>query len=265
MSGRVEVQLQVQGPAGILTWDGSPDPAALASVLPRAVDDAFAQGVHRLTVSVPAADGETRRVLHRAGFRFEGLARHEDELPDGAWADRAHYALLASDATEGRERFTSVMSAVLPRKRLIAHVLLLDGAGRVALCETTFKPDYELPGGIVEPLESPRDGVLREMIEELGVAFEPDRVLLIDWLRPYLGWEDALELVFGCPVLSEDDKERIRPDGLEIRAVHWLSPEEAAPTMTDFGARRLFSALAAHERGVTAYSEAGVTIAAPGD
>ena len=53
------------------------------------------------------------------------------------------------------------MNSALPRKRLIAHVLIRDDQGRVLLCETQFKPDWELPGGIVEPGESPRLGAVR--------------------------------------------------------------------------------------------------------
>lgn len=257
MGDRVEVTLRVRGSAGVLTWAEDPDPAALEASLADAVRQAFGSGLRRLLADVPADAGPVRRVLHRTGFHLEGVARAADERPDGRFGDRAHYGLLASDPREGRERFTAVMSAVLPRKRLIAHVLLVDADGRVALCETSFKPDFELPGGIVEPNESPRDGALREMVEELGVAFEPDRILLVDWLRPYLGWEDAVEIVFGCAPLSEEDKSAITPDGFEILRLHWLHPDAAAATMTDFGGRRLRSALAALEGGVTRYTEGG--------
>ena len=58
------------------------------------------------------------------------------------------------------------MNSALPRKRVIAHVLIRDEQGRVLLCETQFKADWELPGGIVEPLESPRVGAVREVLEE---------------------------------------------------------------------------------------------------
>ena len=58
---------------------------------------------------------------------------------------------------------------MLPKKRLIAHVLIRDPAGRVLLCETQFKQDWELPGGIVEPGEPPRVGANREVTEELGL------------------------------------------------------------------------------------------------
>ncbi len=65
--------------------------------------------------------------------------------------------------------WTSLMDSVLPKKRVIAHVVVRDTAGRVLLCRTGFKRDLELPGGIVEPNEDPETGACREVREELGV------------------------------------------------------------------------------------------------
>ena len=74
-----------------------------------------------------------------------------------------------SDVVGGPHGFSGVMNTVLPRKRLIAHVLMRDTEGRILLCDTAFKSDWELPGGIVEPGEAPRDGAIREVREELGI------------------------------------------------------------------------------------------------
>jgi 8-oxo-dGTP pyrophosphatase MutT (NUDIX family) len=76
------------------------------------------------------------------------------------------------------------MNSALPKKRLIAHVLMRDVRDRVLLCETQFKKDWELPGGIVEPLEPPRLGAAREVAEELGIELEIGRLLVVDWMPP---------------------------------------------------------------------------------
>ena len=47
-------------------------------------------------------------------------------------------------------------TATLPRKRMGAGVLLSDELGRVLLVEPTYKPSWEVPGGVVEADESPR-------------------------------------------------------------------------------------------------------------
>jgi 8-oxo-dGTP pyrophosphatase MutT (NUDIX family) len=204
-------------------------------------------------------DAPRRRALHRAGFRLEGIARQAASGPDGR-IDIARYATLRDDPRSGREAFTAVMNTVTARKRVISHLLLTDEAGRVCVLETTFKPDYELPGGILEPGESPRVGLVREVVEELSHTVSVGRLLVVDWLAPYLGWEDAVELIFdGCEMPARSVP-LLRPDLREIRAVHWLEPQEAAARMAPFARGRLLGALAAREEGRTLYLEAGVRI-----
>ncbi len=215
--------------------------------------------VRRLQVDVCTADTPRRRALHRAGFRLEGIAREALHTADGP-LDVACYALLRSDVASGREGFTAVMNTVTARKRVISHLLLTDSAGRVCVLETTFKPDFELPGGILEVGESPRAGLVREVQEELSHTVSVGRLLVVDWLAPYLGWEDAVELIFDGLELSDHAAARLRPDLKEIRAIHWLEPDAAVERMAPFAQGRLLGALAAREEGRTLYLEAGVRI-----
>lgn len=202
-----------------------------------------------------ADDWPARRDLHRRGFRLEGRLR-EARASDNGFVDELVYGRLAGEPA-GLDGFTHVMNSVTPRKRLIAHALVTDEAGRVLLCETSFKPDWELPGGIVEPTESPREACEREMVEEMEYAPAVGRVLVVDWLRPYKGWEDALELVFATEVVTEADLPLFVADGVEIRALHWVAPDELDAVMTPFGAARARSAVAALASGVTLYTEGG--------
>lgn len=216
-------------------------------------------GVHRVELTVPAAEVGRRRALHRAGFRLEGIARARLITPHGP-ADLLWYARLRDDPESGREAFTAVMNTVTARKRVISHLLVTDVAGRVCILETTFKPDFELPGGILEVGESPRVGLVREVEEELGHAVSVGRLLAVDWLAPYLGWDDAVELIFDGGQMPERSTGLLRPDGREIRAVHWLEAELAAERMAPFARGRLLAALAARTEGRTLYLEAGERI-----
>ena len=85
----------------------------------------------------------------RAWFRLEGVLREALVLPHGGFDDVMFFARLKSDEVLGPTGFSGVMNSALPKKRLIAHVLMRDDAGRLLLCETQFKKDWELPGGIV--------------------------------------------------------------------------------------------------------------------
>ncbi len=205
-----------------------------------------------------ADDWPARRDLHRRGFRLEGRLRAARSNGVG-WVDELVYGRLAGEPA-GADGFTHVMNSVTPRKRLIAHALVMDAAGRVLVCETSFKVDFELPGGIVEPGESPREAVEREMVEEMTYSPAVGPVLVVDWLRPYKGWEDALELVFATEVVAEADKQRFVADGVEVRALHWVAPADLDAVMTPFGAARARSAVAALASGTTLYTEAGLPV-----
>lgn len=217
------------------------------------------EAVRRVEVAIAASDSARRRALHRAGFRLEGKARGR-RLVAGVPMDELSYARLRDDDTSGRLGFTAVMNTVTARKRLISHLLLTDAAGRVCILETTFKPDFELPGGILEVGESPRVGLIREVEEELDHTVSVGRLLVVDWLAPYLGWEDAVELIFDGCEMPDRSIPKLRADGREIRAIHWLEPEAAIATMAPFAQGRLRAALAARTEGRTLYLEAGVRI-----
>lgn len=229
-----------------------------AAAVQAARDTALADAqVHRVEAFVAAGDRDYRRALHQAGFRLDGVARARRRTASG-WADELCYSLLRTDPVQGREAHTAVMNSVTARKRVIAHLLLTDPHNRVCILQTTFKPDFELPGGILEIGESPRDGLLREVREELDHTVEVGRLLVVDWLVPYLGWEDAVELIFDAGTLT--DPHLLRPDGREIESVHWLELTEAAARMAPFAQGRLRAAWSARQESQTFYLEGGTRI-----
>ena len=251
---RVEI-----GDDGIATfnWHGSIPPDQLMQAVSSTADDALiGRGLRRLEVALPGFDIAARRAVTRAGFRLEGIRRAVLALPDGSHSDVYLYARLAGDQVHGPDGFSGVMNTVLPKKRLIAHVLIRDPAGRVLLCETRFKQDWELPGGIVEPGEPPRVGANREVTEELGVDRPVGRLLVVDWMPPYLGWDDAMELIFDGGTLDESELAGLSLQVSEIKQVRFCTAAEAAELVTPLARRRLELAmsLGPHEM---AYTEDG--------
>lgn len=262
-STQLQIQLKTLAPGvGVLEWSTAIAADVLAQAVSAVSDDAImGQGFRRLEVSLPTTDRLGRRAVQRAGFRLEGVRRQafvvgQDASGQDHYCDVALYARLVSDVVHGGSAFSGVMNSVLPRKRLIAHVIMRDEQDRFVLCETTFKPDWELPGGIVEPGEPARQGAIREVQEELGVDLVPGPVLVADWLPPYLGWEDALELIFDGGRISEDDLDRFTLDQHEIRAARLVTLAEAEPLVTPLSHRRLTVALSLAP-GEFAYLEDG--------
>ncbi|WP_040161950.1 NUDIX hydrolase [Nigerium massiliense] len=61
----------------------------------------------------------------------------------------------------------------------VAAVVLRDAAGRVAMVRKRETTMFMLPGGKIEPGETPDATACREIAEELGVAL--DRAHLVSW------------------------------------------------------------------------------------
>lgn len=258
----LRLQIQPSGPgSATLSWEGDAAPEQLRDKVAEAAQHALhTEGYRRLEVSLVGGDIDSRRAVQRAGFRLEGVRREATELPDGTPADVVLFARLASDEVNGPTGFSGVMNAALPKKRVIAHVLMRDADGRVLLCDTHFKADWELPGGIVEPGEPPRVAAVREVREELGIDLDVGRLLVADWMPPYLGWEDAMELIFDGGVVTLEEVARYVLQPSEIRSVRLCTLGEAEGLVTALSHRRLTVAtgLAAP---ATAYLEDG---SAPG-
>jgi 8-oxo-dGTP diphosphatase len=230
---------------GILTWGSDLAASGLEEALRAAADDALlGQRLRRVQAAVPGEDRLARRAMLRAGFRQEGVQREAVIRADGSVDDLYLFARLAGDLVQGPSWFSGVMNSALPRKRLIAHVLLTDDRGRVLLCETQFKADWELPGGIVEPGESPRLGAIREVREELGVDWPVGRLLVADWMPPYLGWEDAIEMIFDGGLVRAGQLDQFVLQASEIRQVRLCTVAEAAELVTPLAHRRLAVAAA---------------------
>ena len=75
---------------------------------------------------------------------------------------------------------------------------------------------WELPGGKVEPGESPEAALVREVAEELGC-----RVEVTGWLAGRVAIRPGLDLVVGTARLLDGD-----PVPAEHDLVRWLGPEQ---------------------------------------
>lgn len=251
---RVAVSLAGDG-TGKLSWSEQVvDVTALEKGISLAADDAIlGHDLRRLTVEIPATDTAAQVALHRAGFRREGRLREALSTSDGAFVDVLIYARLATDVVYGPVGFSSVMDSILPTKRVIGHALCTNPAGEVLLLETNYKEDWELPGGVVEPGEPPRLGAEREILEELGIVVELGEPALVDWMPPYLGWSDAVEFLWRIPPFDETVAGQLQASDAELKALHWVHPDDVPLHVTELSARRIAKLLA----GETGYTEAG--------
>jgi RimJ/RimL family protein N-acetyltransferase/8-oxo-dGTP pyrophosphatase MutT (NUDIX family) len=216
-------------------------------------------GLGRVEARVEPDNAASLRVATRSGLRREGVRRIAPGTGDRA--ETSEYVILGRLATDppisDPESFRALLNSFLPRKRAISQLLVRDPDGRVLLCRLTYKPDWDLPGGVVEVGESPQLAVAREVQEELGLDLPAGDLLLTDWLPPWSGWDDALCLVFDGGTQQAAILETIVKQAREIRAAEFCTPDEVRERCADFTARRIESALARLDSGA-GYTESGI-------
>ncbi|WP_406278645.1 NUDIX domain-containing protein [Embleya sp. NBC_00896] len=137
-----------------------------------------------------------------------------------------------------------------------AGALFFDAVGRVLLVEPDYKPGLEFPGGILEAGESPWEGCVREVREELGIVLTgPPRLLVAQWLAPADSHRGGMRWLFDGGVLTPRQSAGIRLQADELRAWHFLTPAQGAAAMPPERAERLRAALRARETGTGLYVE----------
>ncbi len=144
--------------------------------------------------------------------------------------------------------------ASMPRKRIGAGIVALDDQMRVLLVEPTYQSIWEVPGGLVELGEPPREAVARECREELGMDVVVGRLLVMDWVPPRRLPDDGLMLLYAAGPI--DTSQIILPPE-ELKSWLWCDSEMMQERLSDFMFRRLEAALEAIFKGTVAELENG--------
>ena len=144
-----------------------------------------------------------------------------------------------SESERERLRRIAILNARLPRKRTIAQGVLRNPEGDVLLCELSYKKEWDLPGGVVDPGESPARCVEREIQEELGIEVEVGRLLAVNWLPPWRGWDDALLYLFDLGVHDHGELDPALFLRRAIAGAHWCSVADAEAHVAPYTARML--------------------------
>lgn len=143
----------------------------------------------------------------------------------------------------------------LPKKRISAGMLIFDEAGRLLVLEPAYKDTWEIPGGVVEANESPREAVVREAAEELGLFCRPQRLLAVDYSGETAKRTESLQFIFLGPQLTEAQIAAIRLNKSELRSFRFLPPEQATLLLNKKLRRRVRRCLRVVGRKRTLYLE----------
>jgi 8-oxo-dGTP diphosphatase len=140
--------------------------------------------------------------------------------------------------------------------RVAAGVLFKDHLGRVLLVKPTYKDGWDIPGGYVEPGESPLRAAIRETSEELGLTFAIGRLLLVDW-APHPDEGDKLLFIFDGGKVDVETVGLAALQASEIAETTLAEPDRLADLLPDRLLVRVTSALV--ESSET-YAEHGVRV-----
>lgn len=132
--------------------------------------------------------------------------------------------------------------------RVVSKVLLTDPLGKVVMAKVKrgfFTGHWTLPGGFVDYAEHPREGAVREVLEELGVEIELEGEPLLTSERIFTSeGVQFLSFTYHC---STDGDLRFSPKADEIDEARWFSLEEAlarAASLFDVEALRMLEDVA---------------------
>jgi 8-oxo-dGTP pyrophosphatase MutT (NUDIX family) len=131
--------------------------------------------------------------------------------------------------------------------------LFVDERGQVLVVEPTYKPGWEIPGGVIEEGETPSAACIREVAEELGLDVHLGRLLVIDW-APHPSGERML-FVFDGGLLADATIERIRLQDDELASYRFVPPDEIGAWLPPRLDRRIAAAIAARADGTIHYLE----------
>jgi ADP-ribose pyrophosphatase YjhB (NUDIX family) len=143
------------------------------------------------------------------------------------------------------------------RKRVSADVILRDNSGRILLVDPTYKPDWDLPGGMAEANEPPAEAARRELREELGLEPNLSDLLCVDWISPHGPWDDLINFIFDGGTLSPDEVKNLRLLDDELGAYEFCDEGQVKERLRPYVWRRTLAALDALATGHARYLQDG--------
>ena len=162
---------------------------------------------------------------------------------------------MAGVMDQERYRYLAEGNAKQARKRVAADVLIRDGLGRVLLVDPGYKPQWDLPGGMVEANEPPKQAALRELREELALDITIGRLLYVEWVPPHDPWDDQLAMIFDGGTLDETQVAGLRLADGELKGFDFVTLEEASALLRPYVFDRAAAAFKAINDDATQYKE----------
>ena len=142
-----------------------------------------------------------------------------------------------------------------PRKVIASGMFFVNEQRQVLLVNPTYKQVWEIPGGVVEAMESPRTACIREVEEEIGLHIDPRRLLGIDYIaKPSLN-DEIVRFIFWGGVLVQEQIDAIVLQAEELSEFGFFDIADARNLVSPALGHQLAEILVALDSDRTVYTE----------
>ena len=148
----------------------------------------------------------------------------------------------------------------LPQKRMASGVLLFNKQKQILILKPTYKDMWEVPGGIIESNESPRQAAIREIKEELGLDISFMQFLCVDYQTERGEKNECLQFMFYGGILSDDQINTIVTQSSEVQDLKFVDKNEALTMLGGSKPKRLPFCFEALEKNKPVYLENEVIV-----
>jgi 8-oxo-dGTP pyrophosphatase MutT (NUDIX family) len=145
----------------------------------------------------------------------------------------------------------------LNRKRIAAGVVYRDEDQRVLLVETSYKAEWDVPGGTVDADEPPWQTARREVLEEVGIDRPLGQLLVIDYVPTEGPMPEGMAFLWDGGVITDEQLHAITLTDPEILSVALCGPDDVARLVKPRLANRIAAALVAVKEGRLTLCESG--------
>lgn len=121
--------------------------------------------------------------------------------------------------------------ALQPKKLVGVKVIIKSADGKVLLVKPTYKPTWQLPGGVVEAGESPLVAAVREVCEETKIECDAADFQLVDTV--FRADQDVLLVIYEY-AKSVDDTNQLTIQSEELEAYEWVAPDKVAERLPKY-------------------------------
>ncbi len=138
---------------------------------------------------------------------------------------------------------------------MAAAALIQNDAGDLLIVKPIYRDGWLLPGGMVEPGESPKRACQREIKEEIGLEHSVGRLLCVDYETKDRRGAESLKFIFDGGIVTQAQIAKIILQEDELSAYTFAPFADALEKLNAFSSRRTERALTARKNGGTVYLE----------